>query len=112
MSLHDMLPVDPDRFHSAAVRRNGSLMEIAERELVTFNSLDQHVVVFTRGVITPTGLRFSANCFRKIIEGSGVRTGAKKRDLFIGPFGSNLVPMRDLSLRVRFPNLLQLRDGH
>src|SRR5688500_17706057 len=107
-----LCPLNRNCFHASAVRSEVGVRDVTEGELVTFNTLDQHIVIFTGRVITAACFRFPADCLGEVIESSRVGSGTKQHYFFVGPFRTNLVPVCDPSLRPWFPDLLQLVHGH
>ena len=83
----------------------------AEREFVAGDALHEHVVVLAGGEVAAARAFLADDRLGEVVVGAGVHAGAEQVDLAVGPRRPHLVPARDLALRLRRPQPLQLVHG-
>ena len=84
--------------------------QVAQSIAVSLHPLHQHIIVLTGSIIAPAGLAFPVHCLSEVIEGAGIGSRPVELDLLVRPFRTDLIPLGEFALSLRFPDFFQIGD--
>ena len=84
--------------------------EVPHPARIPGDGLHDDVVVLARRVVGPACAFLAVDLVGEVVERARVRAGARERERLVGEARVDLVPVRDLALGRRLPDLLELVD--
>ncbi len=108
-TIRGVLVVYRHEFESIRVILVVGQAEVAQGIGVAYDTLNEHVVVFTGGKVRTARARFTYDCFGEIVVRAAVRARSVQHERSVRKSGTYLIPVIDRTPRL--PDASELRDG-